>query len=356
MLTTRLSNECKQSYCYIKTDQSRHHFPPALSVGDEPCEKSQDPINNTGEDQVLQTHVEEDDKFARVHSLRQASKPAETSLVDSEPSSDEDPSPTPPDPPERDQEEPIMGTDSKPSLNDSALSLSTPPSPKQVRFAPHSEALVSRPLTSQEAWALYHLETHARGCDMCSDYANCIIGHDLLQDVHNLVCLHAGEMCSTTPSSEGKWTRVEIPSGYDRTKAIIGVKRKSGRKRPPVISYDTHPRPSRKKESEDNTYVEPAKSHRDNERRSRHKPELYEVVKITPSSQYKSGDPIRLPERTKRGSLYESDMRRPRREYRIQRKTPERRGESQDRERKEREREERRKRRRSERELREGGR
>jgi hypothetical protein len=66
---------------------------------------------------------------------------------------------------------------------------------------------------------------------------------------------------------------------------------------------------------------------------------------------------VRLPERPKRGSLYESDMRRPRREYRIEERVPERGDRGQDRERVERvsekdreERHERRERRRRERE------
>jgi len=137
---------------------------------------------------------------------------------------------------------------------------------------------------------------------------------------------------------------------------MLGVERKREKKHAPIVSYDTDPRPARKREARENVYVEPARTHRDDERRSRHKPERYEVVEVTPASKYEKGEPVRLPERTKRGSLYESDMRRPRREYRIEERTPERKEKSEDREWKEREREERRERRRREREWRESGR
>ena len=132
-------------------------------------------------------------------------------------------------------------------------------------------------------------------------------------------------------------------------------------KSPPVVSYDPEPRLSRKtaeprsSSRDNNAYVEPARTPKDGEGRSRHRSERYEVVEVAPK--YEQGGPVRLPERPKRGSLYESDMRRPRREYRIEERVPERGDRGQDRERVERvsekdreERHERRERRRRERE------
>ena len=260
------------------------------------------------------------------------------------------------------QTKPIIIAASKATHNNhSTLSPSTPPSPKQVRFAPRSAELASRPLTPQEAWSLYHFETHARGCRTCSNHSLCTTGYGLAQDVQVLVCQHGGEICSTRPDSEGKWIRVEIPHGYDRAKTMLGVERKREKKHAPIVSYDTDPRPVRKREPREvreNVYVEPARTttHRDDEKRSRHKPERYDVVEVIPVSKYETGEPVRLPERTKRGSLYESDMRRPRREYRIEERLPDRKEDSQDREWKEREREERRERRHREREWCESGR
>lgn len=138
---------------------------------------------------------------------------------------------------------------------------------------------------------------------------------------------------------------------------MLGVERsREPKKKAPVINYDPEPRPARKREPREEAFVEPARTYRHEERRSRHKPEHYDVVEVTPGSKYEKGGPVRLPESSKRGSLYESDMRRPRKGYRIEERQPERRDRSQDREWKEREREEKRERRRREREWRDGGR
>jgi len=238
---------------------------------------------------------------------------------------------------------PIIIAASKPTRNPPTLSLPTPPSPKQVRFAPRSAELASRPLTPQEAWALYHFETHARGCRLCSNHSLCSTGYGLAQDVQVLMCQHGGEICSTRPDSEGKWIRLEIPHGYDRARSMLGVERirKREKKHAPIVNYEIVPRPAPKQELRDNVYVEPARTHGDDERRVRYHTE---------------GERIQLPESTKRGSLYESDMRRPRREYCIEeRLEPTPKGElTADQVWKEREREERRERRRRERDLRGG--
>jgi hypothetical protein len=218
---------------------------------------------------------------------------------------------------------------------------STPPSPKAVRFAPHSAELTSRPLTPQEAWSLYHFETHARGCRLCSSHPLCSTGYGLAQDVQILVCQRGGEICSTRPDSEGKWVRVEIPYGYDRAKSMLGIDRR--KKHKPIVSYDTDPRPDRKRETKP-VIIEPARTHANDERGVR-----YEVVEASSSGRQAGGEPVMLPERSKRGSLYESDMRRPRREYRIEERTSELQLKSLDQKCEEKEREERRERRRRER-------
>ena len=254
------------------------------------------------------------------------------------------------------QTKPIVIAASKPTSKPSTLSPAVPPSPKQVRFAPRSAELATRPLTPQEAWSLYHFETHARGCRECDSNSQslCSTGYVLSQDVRVLVCQHGGEICSTRPDSAGKWIRVEIPHGYDHAKSMLGAERRRQRKDAPIVSYDADPRPARKREPRETIYSEPAQTYRDNEKRLRHRPERYEVVEVT-ASNYDPGETVRLPDMGKRGSLYETDMRLPRREYRIEERTPERKESSQDRVRKEKEREERRERRRRERELREGG-
>lgn len=258
------------------------------------------------------------------------------------------------------------------SLHHSNLSPSTPPSPKQVRFAHPSTELASRPLTPQEAWSLYHFETHARACHSCDGRSLCHVGYDLSQDVRVHVWKHDKQLCSTRPDSEGRWVRVEIPHGYGWTKAMLGMERtrssdkskpkKSTTKSSPVVSYDPEPRSSRKAaeprsasrdNNNNNAYVEPARTPKDGEKRSRHRSERYEVVEVAPK--YEQGGPVRLPERQKRGSLYESDMRRPRREYRIEERVPDR-GERERESEKDREERHERRRREREREWRDEGR
>jgi hypothetical protein len=147
--------------------------------------------------------------------------------------------------------------------------------------------------------------------------------------------------------------------GVERTRSSDKSKpKKSTTKSSPVVSYDPEPRPARKtaephSSSRDNVYVEPARTPKDGEKRSRHRPERYEVVEVAPK--YEQGGPVRLPERAKRGSLYESDMRRPRREYRIEERAPERAERERESEKDREERHERRRRER-EREWRDGGR
>lgn len=112
---------------------------------------------------------------------------------------------------------------------------------------------------------------------------------------------------------------------------MLGIERERERKKKhvPIVSHDVDPRTPGRQGPKENVYVEPARTHRIDGR---------------------------LPESTVRGTLYESDMRRPRREYRIEERMPNRIQSSQDREWKEKEREERRERRRKEREWRESGR
>jgi hypothetical protein len=154
------------------------------------------------------------------------------------------------------------------------------------------QAMASRPWTHREAWSLYYYETHARGCRPCSKGSLCTTGYGLAQDVQVLVCQHGGEICSTRPGSKGEWIRVEVPHAYGRARSMLGIERERKRKRDqaPIVSYDSNPRPHPRQASEKNVYFEPARTHRDDRR---------------------------LAQRTLRYILYESDMRRPRREYRV---------------------------------------
>lgn len=227
------SIECEQSYCSIKAQSNRSHLPPALPREEQIRQDPQDLLKDPDGAEIGRNHINEDEIFARVHSLRLQPARTENGSKDDEVSDD--------------------GAETI-----STLSPSTPPATRRVRFAHLSASLASRPLTPQEAWSLYHFETHARGCTECSSRSLCSTGYYLSQDVQVLVCQHDGEICSTRPDSEGKWIRVEIPYGYDRAKTMLGVERKREKKHAPIVSYEKiDSRPSRKRESRDDIYVEP---------------------------------------------------------------------------------------------------
>jgi hypothetical protein len=223
----------------------------------------------------------------------------------------------------------------------STLSPGSPPSQKQVRFADRSTDQVSRILTPEEAWSLYHYETHARGCGQCRTLLLCTTGRGLAQDVGSFVRQRGREICSTRPNDDGTWIRVEIPRNYSRTKAMLGAKRKRKREKeyaPTIVTYDTEPRPDPKQEPR-YLYIEPARTRGDDRVYS-----IYKDAMLSPRVRYDSeGEPTRLPERSRMDTrrLFENTER-PLRDYRIEVRTP---GESegdQDRERKERELKERR--------------
>lgn len=265
----------------------------------------------------------------------------------------------------------IIAAPSTTTHTTSNLSPSTPPSPKTVRFAPRSDELPSRPATSQEAWSLYHFENHAHGCAACHKARRsllCDTGYHLAQDVAVHVRLHAGELCSTRPDDDGKWVRVEIPHGYNKVKTLLGAeaKGKKVKKSAPVVSYEEagrrsslSPRRRDREHHREKVTVEPSRLSHEEKRSSASKPKAkphhYATVEVKPTTgndrfhEYEQGGPVRLPERPKRGSLYEADMKRPRKEYKIEERAPLEKKVERGRDR-EREREERREMRRRERE------
>lgn len=297
------------------------------------------------------TRVSEDDKFTRVHFLRLEFLPEEQDHVDRDSEvSEEDYDAWNVEEPGADKEEKAMSDArprrgatrrNKPVIIDApsefprTLTHSPGTTPKSARShtsnGPAGTSLASRPLTSREAWFIYDYEDHARNCHSCNSDAICDVGYALSRDVRIHVCMHDGEICSTMPDETGSWVRVEVPHGYDRARDLLSIDRQRlrGPRRPArVISYD-EPRPSsRERESRGDTYVEPARTRRDDTKRPRFRPEQYEVVQVTPASGRDhdltdgKGEPVRQPEGGKRVSLYERNIRRPRREYRIVERMP----------------------------------
>ena len=228
---------------------------------------------------------------------------------------------------------------------------SPPPSPKAVRFAPSSSDVVtgvSRQLTPPEAWSLYYFESHARQCHECQDPLRvhlkggrlCDTGHALAQDVAIHVYHHAGEVYSRE-KDDHKLVRVELPPGYDQVRGLLKSMdryiRSSNRTRP-IISYDSNypvsarrrssPERPRTRDEPASVIVEPTSSQRPQRTKStksKTKPSGYKTV--VQDDVQPEPEPLRRPTRDqRRGSLYEDDLKRERKDkgYRVEIREPER--------------------------------
>ena len=231
----------------------------------------------------------------------------------------------------------------------SNIAPSSPPgSPtKKARFAHTDSGLisgVSRPLTPTEAWSLYHFETHARKCPECYDPLGvhlkgnrlCDNGHALAQDVAEHVYHRAGEVYSKK-TDDHKHVRVEIPPGYDQLRLLLqAIDRavRSTSRTTPIISYDTnYPVSARRRESSperrrryederEEVIVEPASSQRRPQRKSSHKSKRYSTVVVNDDVE---AEPSRPKPDQRRGSLYDIDLQRQKKDkgYLVEIREPE---------------------------------
>ncbi|KAK4506834.1 hypothetical protein PRZ48_000567 [Zasmidium cellare] len=233
----------------------------------------------------------------------------------------------------------------------SNLAPSSPPSPKAVRFAPTSDNRASRPLSSTEAWSLYYFEHHARHCPTCYQPLEvyrrgdrlCDVGHGLAQDVACHVYHRDGEIYSAKRDEESKLVRVEIPHGYSQLRSLLkamehGIRR-SRHRTVPILSYDrSYPvsarRYSTSKDTTEpaNVIIEPATSNRPHRRSSKHKSVRYSTVQVDHDdieqvSAVKTAAPSTTATTTtssssRRGTLYEKDMQRKQKDYRVEIREP----------------------------------
>ncbi|KXT15794.1 hypothetical protein AC579_6258 [Pseudocercospora musae] len=211
---------------------------------------------------------------------------------------------------------------------------------KTVRFAPPSNNGSSRPLTSIEAWSLYHFEIHARQCRDClgpydvyrRGRSLCEVGHGLASDVACHVYYKNGDVysCST---GDSELVRVEIPHGYEQTRQLLKAfdreLRSHRRSTPLVHSYDrSYPVSARRyyqDGGEENVLTEIASSkpeRQSSDRKSRHKPLRYSTVVLQKDDTELVSGP-KTSER--RGTLYEKDAQRKKQDYRVDIREPERR-------------------------------
>ncbi|EME49341.1 hypothetical protein DOTSEDRAFT_68199 [Dothistroma septosporum NZE10] len=225
----------------------------------------------------------------------------------------------------------------KPDNPISNIAPASPSSPKAVRFAPEDRA--SRQLTSTEAWSLYHFENHARHCSACyyplEVYRRgeqlCPIGHGLAYDVACHVYHLNGDVYSTTKDSNSKLVRVEVPHGYSQTRSLLRSMEHKLRshRATPIVSYDrTYPISARKTwtpESEpENVILESATS--SSRRRSVHRPVRYSTVVVADNDIEDVAAVTSKPSTTytkeRRGTLYERELQRKPKDYRVEIRGP----------------------------------
>jgi hypothetical protein len=209
------------------------------------------------------------------------------------------------------------------------------PSTKKARFANAPIEGVSRPLSTTEAWSMWHFETHARQCRECYNPLEvhqkgkrlCDTGHALAQDVAEHVYHQAGEVYSKKNDSH-KLVRVELPPNYTHTKGLLRAMDRAVRstsRTTPIISYDPtypvtrrrSPSPDRRRRYRDENqtetvYIEPNNTERERRprRRATHKSRRYSAVVVNDDIE---ADLTRQPEKkpdARRGSLYDTDIQR----------------------------------------------
>ena len=184
---------------------------------------------------------------------------------------------------------------------------------------------VSRPVNPSESWPAYHFEMHARACAYCHKpyevHRNheqlCDVGHRLAQEVARYIYNRADGETYSTVEEDNKLVRVEIPAGYVEVSGLLKAIERSlrHRSRKPFVSMDR------------SYYVAPRTAPALPQRSRLVKVEQEPKIK-TKVSRPRSGEIVDWPEskrqsralaeisntpNSKRGSLYEEDLAKQRR-------------------------------------------
>ena len=224
-----------------------------------------------------------------------------------------------------------------PSLRSSmptAIHNSRPSAAKKERVVGFYEDPVlsfSRPVNTAESWAAYHFEMHARKCAYCHNpyevHRNheqlCDVGHRLAQEVARFIYQKSDGATYSTVEEDNKLVRVEIPAGYVEVGGLLKAIERSirHRSRKPFVSMDR------------SYYVAPrtapASPRRSHSMHVEQEPKIKSKSKS--SSRPRSGEIVDWPQHptttkskrplaeisntpnSKRGSLYEEDLAKQRR-------------------------------------------
>lgn len=125
-----------------------------------------------------------------------------------------------------------------------------PSSPKKagVVFPKDPVASVSRPVNTAESWAAYDFEMHAIKCAYCHDPYEvhrsrnqlCDAGHRLAQEVAKYIYNKSDGATYSTTEEGSKPIRVEVPAGYVQVASLLRAIERSlrHRTRRPFVSMD----------------------------------------------------------------------------------------------------------------------
>ncbi|KAF2472606.1 uncharacterized protein BDR25DRAFT_313110 [Lindgomyces ingoldianus] len=201
-----------------------------------------------------------------------------------------------------------------PTVIQSKSSKSSSKKERVVGFLKDPVSAVSRPVNTEESWAAYDFEMHARKCAYCINPYNvhrsheqlCDVGHRLAQEVARYIYNNANGDTYSTFEEDHKLVRVEIPAGYDQVRSLLKAMERSlrHRSRTPFVSMDrTYYVSTRIPERTRSVKIEQAS-------KPKPRPRSGEIVDWpTPkSTKPKVMTEVNSSVSSKRGSLYEQDL------------------------------------------------
>ncbi|KAF1981993.1 hypothetical protein K402DRAFT_415220 [Aulographum hederae CBS 113979] len=215
---------------------------------------------------------------------------------------------------------------------------SSPGSPKDKSVNFHSSPVtsVSRPVSTEEHWAIWYFEDHAARCDQCRNpyivhktgRRLCDVGHGLAQDVAAYLYRKDGETYSVYKDSH-KIVRVEIPVDFHQAFGLLKAIERGLRHRAPFVTsmdrtYHIAPRLPQQPQA---SQASPKQQQQQQQSQSKHRHQHHPVqIQQGQPSARTTDAPMEWPQSSsarrttiieptanahhhnKRGSLYEADI------------------------------------------------
>ncbi|KAF2837641.1 hypothetical protein M501DRAFT_1018018 [Patellaria atrata CBS 101060] len=115
----------------------------------------------------------------------------------------------------------------------------------KVEFASSPVTSIMRPLNNTEAWAMYDFETHAQVCRKCcnpyevhrSGNKLCETGQKLAQEVSRYLYSEQDGTTYSYTGKDNKLVRIEMPADYVQTRGLLrAIERSLRRRKDPFVS------------------------------------------------------------------------------------------------------------------------